>query len=412
MPLKVWAVPVMALALPALWPAGAPAQVAPPYAQLVRQTLGVPRVVEADAAVAEAEALAEQAGMRLNPTLGLSVENALGSGPFRGLDEAETTVSVEQVLERGGKREARVSAGRAEIDAARARGLSLRAQIAADLADAYVAAEAADRRFVLAQETASLAQEDARIAGILVEAGKEADVRSVQARAALEFARAGVDQARSDQAAAVAQLSALAAASFTAVTPGLLEHADLEEPLAAPDPLASPAYAAAVAEREVAQRKVRVEETRARSDIAVSLGVRHFAGDDAGALIGGVSMPLSVRDRNRGGIAASKAALRAAEARVDAARLDATAASRAAGARGRAALSRIAAARSGEAAAEEAYRLSRIGYEGGKLPLSEVLAARRALADARNQTLDARLERLGAEVALARLSGAVPFGDQ
>jgi len=63
-------------------------------------------------------------------------------------------------------------------------------------------------------------------------------------------------------------------------------------------------------------------------------------------------------------------------------------------------------------AADEAYRLTRIGYQGGKLSLAELNAARRTLTEARAQTLDARLERLGAEAMLARLQGVAPFGDQ
>ncbi len=81
-------------------------------------------------------------------------------------------------------------------------------------------------------------------------------------------------------------------------------------------------------------------------------------------------------------------------------------------ARANAAQARIQASRQSEAAADEAYRLTRLGYDGGKVPLSELLNARRLLADARTQTLTARLDRLTAEAALARLQGVAPFGDQ
>ena len=93
------------------------------------------------------------------------------------------------------------------------------------------------------------------------------------------------------------------------------------------------------------------------------------------------------------------------------ARFDAEAGARSGLARATAAFSRIAAARDAERTAEEAYRLSRIGYEGGKLSLLEVLNARRALTEARTSAVDARLERLSAEAALARLAGTTPFGD-
>lgn len=70
------------------------------------------------------------------------------------------------------------------------------------------------------------------------------------------------------------------------------------------------------------------------------------------------------------------------------------------------------AGRQAERTAEEAYRLTRLGYEAGKTALVEVIAARRALTDARTELLAAQQERLAAEAALARLQGLVPFGDQ
>jgi outer membrane protein, heavy metal efflux system len=390
------------------------AEPAPPYQVLVQQSQRAPRLAESQAAVEQAQGLARQAGARPNPTLGVDVENFSGSGPFKGLGGAETTASIEQTLELGGKRPARIAAGRAEVEAARARSLQTGAEFAFDLADAYAQAEAAERRVELAAESLALAQEDAGVATALVRAGKESDLRSVQARAATQAARADLDEARAGRATAFAKLTALvgAPASYTSLSASLLSHADKPEAFRAPDPLASPGYLAAQAAREAAARRVRVEQTRAAPDVTVSLGVRRLAGDDSTAMVGGVSVPFPVFDRNRGNISASQAELRGAEARLNAARLDAEAEARSGVARAEAAQSRIQAAGEGERAAEEAYRLTRIGYEGGKLPLSELLNTRRALAEAHAQTLNARLERLSAEAALARLQGAIPFGDQ
>ena len=71
---------------------------------------------------------------------------------------------------------------------------------------------------------------------------------------------------------------------------------------------------------------------------------------------------------------------------------------------------RVAAAVETEATAAEAYRLTRIAYEAGKSPLVELTNARRALAEARTQTIEAQLQRLRAEAGLARLQGRAPFG--
>ena len=386
---------------------------APPFSELLRQAQSAPRLAESRSEIDQARGLAQQAATRPNPSVSLLVENFGGARSYDQLG-GQTTLQIDQPLELGGKRAARIAAGRAGVDAAQARFNQSVADFGFDLASAYAEAEAAERRLDFAQETLGLARDDAHVATALVKAGKEADLRVVQADTVVQAARAGVEAARSAKEAAFGRLTALAGTSapITAIAVSLLAHADRPETPPVPDPTASPVYVAAQAARAAAARRVQVERTRAAPDVTLSLGARRLAGEKATALVGGVSVPFPIFDRNRGNISASLAELSGAEARLDAARLDAEAESRSGVARARAALARIAAAREGETTAEEGYRLSRIGYEGGKLPLIEVLNARRALAEARAQTLDARLERLGAEAALARLQGVAPFGDQ
>jgi cobalt-zinc-cadmium efflux system outer membrane protein len=185
-----------------------------------------------------------------------------------------------------------------------------------------------------------------------------------------------------------------------------------QEDTRAVDPLAAPAYRAASAERDAAARKVRLEQVRSSPDLSASLGVRQLQGVSGGALVAGLSMPLPLFDRNRGATDAARGALAAAEARLEAARFQAEADARVEQSRLQASEDRLKAAKGNEDAAAEAYRLTRLGYEGGKAGLIELQAARRALTDARSQALDTRIERLLAEASLARLQGAVPFGDK
>lgn len=390
------------------------AEPAPPYAELLRQAQPTaPRLAEARAEIARAEGLARQARALPNPTVGIEVENFSGSGPFRGMDMAETTASIEQTIEIGGKRSARVAVGRADLQAARARAARIEGEFAFDLAAAYAEAEASERRLQLANDQAALAQEDLRIATALVEAGREADLRRVQAQAALQSVRAGVEEARAARATAFSNLTALvgAPAPITSIPVSLLARAGEAFPAVSFDPLRSPGYLAAEAEREAAARRVRVERVRAVPDVTASVGVRRFNGDDATAVVAGISVPFPIFDRNRGNISAAQAELSAAEARLNAARFDAEAAVRSGSARLSAAESRLQAAQEGERTADEAYRLTRVGYEGGKLDLVELLNAQRALAEARAQSINAAVERLSAQAGLARLANASPFGD-
>ncbi len=409
-PLRAALLGVVANALIISFAAAVPA---PPFPELLRQAQSeAPRLAEGRAGVEQAEGLARQASARPNPTASVLVENFGGSRSYADLG-GQTTVQVDQIIELGGKRGNRIAAGRAGLAAARARFVQTASDFAADLALAYAGAEASDVRAKLAADAVAFAQEDQRIAGALVQAGKEADVRALQARAAVEAARAGAQTAEVERAAAFATLTAMAGVAdpITSIPAGLLAHADQRERPAEPSPSASPAYAAAQAERDAAERRVWLEQVKAVPDVTVSLGVRRLAGERATAFLGGVSVPFPLFDQNRGAAAAARGELNAAEARLRSARLDAEAQVRVAMARLNVSQARLGSAAAGEQAAGEAYRLTRLGYQGGKLPLSEVLTAQRALGDARNQVLQARLERLEAETALARLQGVAPFGD-
>lgn len=389
------------------------AEPAPAFTDLLRQAQDTaPRLAEARADIARAEGLAQQAGVRPNPTVGLEIENFSGSGPYSGISQAETTASISQTLELGGKRSARVSAAQGEVEAARQRAQRAQVDFRFDLAVAYAEAEASDRRLVLAQEARGLAEEDARIARAFVEQGREPELRRIQAEAAVQAARATVDEAQAAGATAFANLTALSgsAAPITSIPVSLL---DATPPRSAISPVAStaPGYLVAQAEREAALRRLALERRRAVPDVNVSVGFRRFENSNASALIAGVSVPLPLFDRNRGNVRAVQAEVTAAEARLNAARFDAEATVRASTARAAAAETRLSAAREGERAAQEAYRLTRIGYEGGKLSLAELLVARRALTDAGAQTIAAASERVSAQAALARMSGASGTGD-
>lgn len=389
----------------------AAADPAPPFTELLAQAQArAPRLAESEATVRQAEGLARQAGARPNPEASVEVENFDPRG--RGADQVQTTFSIGQPIELGGKRPARVAAGRASVDAARAKLVQSRADYAYDLATAYAEAEAADRRVRLAQDALGLAQEDLRAARALVEAGKEAELRSLQAQAAATQARAELNAAEAERAGAFARLSALAGSSapFTSLKESLLARRPGQAPRTDIDPLSVPSVVAAQAEREAAGRRVRVEKTRAVPDVTASLGVRRFSADGSTALVAGVSVPIPIFDQNRGNISAAQAELAGAEARLASARLDAEADLRTALFNVDAARMREAAGVEGEQTAAEAYRLTRIAYESGKSSLIELNTARRALAEARTQTLEAQLARVRAEAGLARLQGRAPFG--
>jgi cobalt-zinc-cadmium efflux system outer membrane protein len=390
----------------------ASAQIAPSFPALLKQAqASAPRLSLGAAETRAAEGLAVQAAARPNPTLGLTVENLAGSGPYKDFGGAEMTLSIEQPLELGGKRAARTSAAQADLVAARARGAQGQVEFARDLALAYANAEAAQQRLAIAQDGVDLALADARAARLLVDNGKEAQVRVLQAEAGLAAARADLGAMQAEAEASLTRLRTLTGSpnGYTAVAGGLL---DVAPTAAVPEPAFSPAVAAARAERDAAERRIALEKTRRVPDVAVSFGVRRLQGDDATAAVFGVSVPLPLFDRNRGAVAAASANAQAAEARLAMVQAEQDGDRRAASAQVAAAGQTLEASGQAQGAASEAYRLARIGYDAGRLPLSEVLAARRDLIAARSRAVDTKLARVKALADLARAQGRLPFGDQ
>jgi len=388
---------------------------APTYQALLKHAqASAPRLALGSAETRVAQSQVVQAAARPNPTVGLMVENAAGSGPYKDFNGAETTLTIEQPLELGGKRAARTSAAQADLAVAQARAILAQVDFGRDLALAYAKAEAAQQRLAIGRDGVDLAQADARAARLLVENGKEAQVRAVQAEAGLATARADLAAAQAETEAALARLSALIGGqeTYTAVVGGLLDIAPAVSSTVSTGRTFSPIVAAALAEREAAERRIAVERARRTPDLTVSFGVRQFQTDDSTAAVFGVSVPLPLFDRNRGSVAAASANAQAAQARLLMAQAEQDGDRRAATAQVAAAGQTLEASRQAESAASEVYRLARIGYDAGRLPLAELLAARRDLIAARGRVVETKLARVQALADLARIQGAIPFGDQ
>ncbi|WP_374386317.1 TolC family protein, partial [Brevundimonas sp.] len=172
---------------------------APSFRTLLERIGASPSAAEADALLEAAEARVRQARVRPNPTAALEAENAFGSGPFSGYDNAETTLSLTQDLELWGRRGARVEVARAEAGTAVLRRDQAVVDAAGRLALVYAEAEAAERRFALAEEALSLTIADARAALVLVEEGREPLLRGIQAESEAAAARATRDEAQAER---------------------------------------------------------------------------------------------------------------------------------------------------------------------------------------------------------------------
>ena len=115
-------------------------------AALQRAASANPRLVAADRDIGIASGRSFQAGAIPNPEVSLSLDNSLGSGQYRGLRSAETTLQLSQLIELGGKRDARLAAGSAEVEAAYWQRQAVRLEILSETAIAFYNVLTAQRR--------------------------------------------------------------------------------------------------------------------------------------------------------------------------------------------------------------------------------------------------------------------------
>lgn len=272
-----------------------------------------------EARIAAGQAAVRQAGVRPNPSLGFELENFAGSGAYSVLDRTEATVSYQQTLERGGKREARTGLARSQLDLARLRGAIRSLDVLRDVQVAYAEALAAEADLVVAEARLIAVQSaqldvDRRVKSARdpLFAGSRAEAITAQAEIARDEARMAIEAAR-------ARLTAYWTAG-TNYSLDVTTFFDVTLPTAAP-PAEVADLQLLAAERDAAIAAVRVEQARAVTDPTVKAGVRYLGqGGDVAFVVGG-TIPLRRYDTNAAGIARAQAERTAAEAEIEAARL-------------------------------------------------------------------------------------------
>lgn len=376
---------------------------------LRRGIASAPVLAQARAGIDAERGRLAQARSFPNPEAVIEAENFAGNRGFSGFDGAEVTVSIEQPIELGGKRAARVAAGRFGLEAAEVRANLARLDFEAAIRRAYAQAAATQERVSIARGESETAEEIYGAVAKLVTAGREPPLREVRARVEQATTRAAALTAAREYEAARRQLAAMVGGSDGAFT---VDAAVLYRPVSpqAVGDVVSADVTLASLEAERARAQVRIERAGRISDPRLTGGVRRLEAEDATALVAGVALPLPLFNRNGGNIAAAAAEARRAEAALAQAEIEARA--RAANARGalETALAQSETFASAVIpAAEEGLRIARLGYAAGKFPYIELLEAQRALSAARRQRVDAALEVARASADLDRAVGRSIF---
>ena len=122
------------------------------------------------------EARALQAGLFKNPNILLDVQDVLGSGGFRKVQQSQSTIVLSQVIELGGKRTKRERAALLHKDLAFWDYEAARMNIMTRVAKAYTDALTAQEKLKLAQELVQLSQKSHDAVKARVTLGEICDV--------------------------------------------------------------------------------------------------------------------------------------------------------------------------------------------------------------------------------------------
>ena len=345
-----------------------------------------------DVRYAEAQAL--QTELWPNPELEAGFENFGGSGVFAGSQSLETTVSLAQTFPLGGDIERRKELGRYEARLAGWDYEAARLEILTEVTQRYIVVLAAQRRLTTARDACNLVKQVRETTRKRIEAGDASQIEL--ARASVPVATASVDLRRAKRALSTAKYQLVMTWGQSDVTfksaVGNLD--DVSEPPSSQSLVSlinqNPEVARWATELSARRAEVRLAQAEAAPDLTGHIGYRYDRGEDANALVAGVSLPLPIFDRRQGDVLAARLGTTSAEHRRRAATL-----------RLEAMLSQVygrladsfdeATALRTEALppATEAFNATRDAFEKGDLGFLDVIDAERTLVELRARHVEA-----------------------
>lgn len=224
----------------------------------------------------------------------------------------QVTGLYNQLLERGGKRAARIGAVEADIDVARTEALVRGLDIATTVQRLYVEVQAAEALIGIMRERIAISSELTREVGRRVAAARDPLFAGTSARTKLAEARVDLEIAEHARDAAMTRLVSLWGGSPAGISASREAFLAVDEPPTVNDPAAVD-LAVFEARRRRASAELRLQQANARTDPTLSGGPRVIGTGDI-AVVAGFTLPLSNRGLNRANIARAEAQARQVEA--------------------------------------------------------------------------------------------------
>jgi cobalt-zinc-cadmium efflux system outer membrane protein len=236
------------------------------------------------------------AGLRPRPGLSLDVENLLGTGAVSGLSGTETTLALSQLLELGGKRQARLAAASASRDSLSIARESAQLDVVAEVTRRFVHVAADQEQIALTRRATALARDTLVESQRRVDAARAPEVELRRARIGVTRALLDEEHAEHELAASRYRLAAMWGASeadFGPVSAALDQLPELEGFDALRRRLSrNPDALRYASEARLREAEIRLAEAQRRPDLSLKAGLRRLEAEDDTAFVAGVSVPL------------------------------------------------------------------------------------------------------------------------
>lgn len=265
-----------------------------------------PALQSADFEVRAADARITQAGLRPNPELGVTLENFGGRGSLRGTDSLESTLTLSQIIELGGKRDRRVDVanfGRSAVSLERkARQLDVLAEVTRRFID--VAEQ--QQQLLLTRRATELTDKTLTAITQRVEAARAPEAEKSRATIALGRTRLEEQQAMQTLLSAHRRLAALWGSTDPRFGDAQADLFDLP-PVANFEGLVAklktnPDFLRFTSEARLRDAEWQLAKAQAKSDITVGGGLRRFEETGDTGFVVNFSMPIPLANRNQGAI--------------------------------------------------------------------------------------------------------------
>jgi len=355
-----------------------------------------PQLNIAQAEVGAKTGVKEQTRLWANPDFMVDAEDFAGSKGYTGWKQAQVTYSISQDFELWGKRATRTALAAYEEGAAEWDYMLSWLSLRADVTRTFLSALVLQERRQLAQEMLEMTTDLLNLIKVKVESGKMAPIGLHREEITVARAKLAVGRLEADLGSTYQRLATYWGSTCPDFDEVVYPLYEIEIPCNLCELLASldehPELARLDDQIAAAHEALRLETKVPLPDVSVSGGFRQYPGQGAYSFVAAFDVILPVWNQNQGNISRARHDLSAAISRKESVRLSlenrlsTTHRELMTLYQETKALAEVILKNS-----EHALDLAREGYEGGKFAYFELLDARRAYFDIREQYLESLL---------------------